>query len=423
MATATKLKCAKCGRSLKESEFFKMRTGDRCDLCKDCLTQYIDNRNPETFLWILEKFDVPYIEEVWIKKTNDIYMKNPGRFGPKSVLGTYLRMMNMQQYKDETFADSRKYDKIVRSAEDEEPDPDREEKLRQQFEAGEISEVEYHTYSAQGPLPAEIKKVEFLEEIGQESSKSELEPESAQEPVQEEPPQQFNNIPTTYWTDQLEEEDIQYLMLKWGTVYSPQEWITMETMYQKYANEYDINVDREEVLKKMCKISLKMDLALDTGDITAAKNLSTVFDQLRKSGKFTEVQQKEKEEKTLDTIGELVAKVEQEGGIIPHLPQFDPNEYPQDVVDFTIKDLQTYIYNLVSKELGLGDLIESYIAKLEQAEKDDIADPNKGLVTSSEELEKEALTDQEVEDFHSFIENDIEAEAEELLRLMEQGLI
>lgn len=50
MATATKLKCVKCGRSLKESEFFKMRTGDRCDLCKDCLTQYIDNRNPETFL-------------------------------------------------------------------------------------------------------------------------------------------------------------------------------------------------------------------------------------------------------------------------------------------------------------------------------------------------------------------------------------
>ena len=194
-------------------------------------------------------------------------------------------------------------------------------------------------------------------------------------------------------------------------------------MYQNYANEYDINVDREEVLKKMCKISLKMDLALDTGDITAAKNLSTVFDQLRKSGKFTEVQQKETEKEALSTIGELIALVEQEGGIIPHLPQFDPDEYPQDKIDLTIKDLRTYTYNLVSKELGLGDLIESYIAKLEQAEKDDIADPNKGLVTSSEELEKEALTDQEVEDFNHFIENDIEAEAEELLKLMEQGLI
>lgn len=56
--------CSKCGRSLKASaEFFKMKSGERCDLCKDCLTQYIDNRNPETFMWILEMFDVPYIEK------------------------------------------------------------------------------------------------------------------------------------------------------------------------------------------------------------------------------------------------------------------------------------------------------------------------------------------------------------------------
>ena len=40
----------------------------------------------------------------------------------------------------------------------------------------------------------------------------------------------------------------------------------METMYNRYANEYDMNVDREEVLKKMCKTSLKMDEALDAGE-------------------------------------------------------------------------------------------------------------------------------------------------------------
>lgn len=43
-------KCEKCGRILREVEFFKMKTGQRYRLCKDCLTQYIDNRNPETFL-------------------------------------------------------------------------------------------------------------------------------------------------------------------------------------------------------------------------------------------------------------------------------------------------------------------------------------------------------------------------------------
>ena len=53
--------CTKCKRNLKETDFFKLKTGERCDLCKDCLTQYIDNRKPSTFMWILEMFDVPYI--------------------------------------------------------------------------------------------------------------------------------------------------------------------------------------------------------------------------------------------------------------------------------------------------------------------------------------------------------------------------
>ena len=98
--------CSKCGRSLKESEFFKMKTGNRCDLCKDCLCQYIDNRKPETFRWILEMFDVPYIEKKWAQITNERYKKNPGKFGPKSVLGTYLRTMNMMQYRDFHYSDS-----------------------------------------------------------------------------------------------------------------------------------------------------------------------------------------------------------------------------------------------------------------------------------------------------------------------------
>ena len=57
----------------------------------------------------------------------------------------------------------------------------------------------------------------------------------------------------------------------------------METMYKRYANEYELNVDREEVLKKMCKTSLKMDETLDVGDVNGYKSLATVFDQLRKS--------------------------------------------------------------------------------------------------------------------------------------------
>lgn len=182
-----------------------------------------------------------------------------------------------------------------------------------------------------------------------------------------------------------------------------------------------MNVDREEVLKKMCKTSLKMDQALDAGDTTGYKSLATVFDQLRKSGKFTEVQNKEEKQVYLSTIGELVALCEREGGIIEALPQFDPDQYPQDKIDFTLKDLKSYTYNLVTNELGLGDLIESYIEKLEKAESEGDVNLEDGLITNIDEAEENAVTAEDYEEFQTFLENEIENEAEELEKLLGLG--
>ena len=411
----SKKKCAKCGRTLPETEFFKMKTKERTDLCKDCLTQYIDNRDPETFLWILKKFDVPYLKNVWTQKTNEIYLKNPGRFGPKSVIGTYIRMMNMKQYSHLHFEDSDHLKEKEEGEEEEKKESAPEEKetdLKTRLENGEISEAEYKTLSSTGKKVNELE-LDFVDmDI----------PKETEELV----PQAFGQTyakDDAYWANQLTQEDIDYLILKWGVMYSPQQWITMETMYNKYADEYDLNSDREEVLKKMCKTSLKMDLALDANDVTGYKNLATVFDQLRKSGKFTESQKKEEKRELLSTIGELANICEQNGGIIEKLPQFDPNIYPQDKIDFTLKDLQAYTYHLCAEELGLSDLIESYVEKLEKAEEESV-DINAGLVTSAEEEEKDKLTDEEVFNFNnSLLENDIEEEAEELLRMIEKGEI
>ena len=187
----------------------------------------------------------------------------------------------------------------------------------------------------------------------------------------------------------------------------------METMYNKYANEYDLNADREEVLKKMCKTSLKMDESLDAGDVTGYKNLAGVFDQLRKSGKFTEAQNKEERTKYLDTIGELVALAEKAKGPIKNdLP--DPDEYPQDKIDFTIKDLKAYTYSLVAGEPHMQDLIESFITKYERAEQADV-DFGKELITSVEEEEKDAVTQDEAVEYQKFLEEEIAADAEALL--------
>ena len=59
-----KMYCSKCKRMLKASDnFFTYKDGRKTEMCKKCLTMHIDNFKPETFLWLLEKMDVPYIPE------------------------------------------------------------------------------------------------------------------------------------------------------------------------------------------------------------------------------------------------------------------------------------------------------------------------------------------------------------------------
>ena len=77
--------------------------------------------------------------------------------------------------------------------------------------------------------------------------------------------------------------------------------------------------------------------------------------------------------------------------------------------------MKQYTYNLVTKELGLGNLIESYIDKLEQQQqeqqqKDNILDDN-FILSQEDETEANCLTDQEAEEFSRYLENEIEEEA------------
>ncbi len=190
----------------------------------------------------------------------------------------------------------------------------------------------------------------------------------------------------------------------------------MEETYTKYANEYELNVDRELTLKQICKLELKMDQALDVGDTGAYKSLQQSYDALRKSSKFTEVQNKEGQTRYLDSIGELVQFCEREGGLINQLP--DPDEYPEDKIDFTIKDMKAYIRNLVTNELGLGDLIESYVKKLEDAEREKEKSLDAGLYTSIEEELADQVTPQEEIEFQEYLDNEVEEEAARLLEML-----
>lgn len=186
----------------------------------------------------------------------------------------------------------------------------------------------------------------------------------------------------------------------------------MEEMYIDYENTFDLNVDSKAVVKQICQVYLKMNEALAVGDTNAHKALAATYDSLRKSANLTKAQNKENQQKELDSIGELVRLAEKKKGIIEQIPW--PDDYPQDKIDFCIKDMKQYMYNLVTKELGLGNLIESYIEKLEQqqeeqAKQQDIYDTD--FILSAEDEEALTLTDREAEEFAQYLENEIEEEA------------
>lgn len=426
MPAAEKQLCKKCGKMKSAKFFYKDPTSDgKYPICIDCLTMYIDNYDPNTFTWILKEFDLPYIRKIWMKIANEEYAKNPAKFSGKSVLGKYMRMMHINQYKKYHYADSEALNKEEPPVDKKECEESIKEKfksesgksLKERYEDGEICEAQYLTLCADNIPEREFQYDENNRppDLNQEEEK---ETESSQEVEEEE--QEISSIHAPVQTideaairNQLTDEEYQYLIFKWGYLYKPSQLVQMEQLYEKYANEYEMNVDREDTLKKICKTSLKMDEALDIGDTQSYQKLASVSDQLRKSGKFTEAQNKEQQTRYLDSVSEFVALCEREGGPIKDF--VDPDEYPQDKVDFTLKDLKSYTYNLAVNELNLGNLIESYIAKLEKAEEEGEDNISSGLITSAEEEENEALSDEEAIRYQEYLEDEIEKDAEMLL--------
>lgn len=411
--------CEKCGRRQTDKNFFKTKSGERYPMCKSCLTSHIDNRSPDTFLWILEEFDVPYIEDVWIPLVNKIYLKNPQKFNGASVIGTYIRMMGMHQYNSYGYADTEriaqeKIDAVRKQREYREQQAksrgDYEDRLLERLENGEISQAQYETLSYR---VAERKKEDapHVEYVSVDEQLSSSLGKNADEGQDDKP--KFVapvGLDESQIQESLTEEDMKYLALKWGMLYKPSEWVKLEETYQKYAAEYELNVDREEVLQAICKTSLKMNQMLDVGDIKSYRDLSAVYDQLRKSAKFTESQNKEQATRELDSIGELVKFVESEGGIIPHYES--PIEYPKDKIDFIIKDLKNYTVNLVKNELGLGDLIESFIEKVkENKTKSAEQMVNEGFTSVTEDLRQE----QEAREYQASHIEDVEEESKKLV--------
>jgi len=70
----------------------------------------VDNWDPETYKWILEEVDVPYIEDEWnallIK-----YAEDPKKLTGMTIIGKYLAKMKLKQWKAYRWIDSERLNK------------------------------------------------------------------------------------------------------------------------------------------------------------------------------------------------------------------------------------------------------------------------------------------------------------------------
>ena len=381
--------CEKCGKTMSEVQFYTYKNSEKTELCKKCLTMHIDNYKPETFLWLLEKMDVPYIENEWNVLRDRAYEKDPKGMNGMSVFGKYLSKMRLGQWLKYGWADTEilKEKEEIRKQNVEKQKAEMDALAREQYENGEITEAEYRTLSSTPAQKERDDSMPYNPYLGPDN------------PYQESNFMKEDDLPDPAAT--LTQEDKVYLAMKWGRLYKPSEWIELEKTYNEMMNSFDIqDADTINTLILLCKTNLKMNQMLDNGDIEGYQKLSKVSESLRKSAKFTAAQNKEKKSDYVDSIGELVAMCERDGGFIPRFC----TDIPQDKVDLTLQDMNNFVRKLVTEDLGFGSQIEDAIKKF-QIQKE---------MAAAADNESEELEDENFEEFNAEIERQKEIDKESL---------
>ena len=379
---------------MADTNFYTYKDGTKCELCKACLTLHINNFEPDTFLWLLEKFDVPYIPAEWNILRDRAYAKDPYKMNGMSVFGKYLSKMKLKQWKNFTWADT---ERLQAEAEEKaklygQPQEIAEEKLAEMEEAyknGEITEAQWMTYK-------EIKapKPEFQVVSG--NTVTTAEPGGSPYPVNDNP---FEQVDVPDVGNDLTEEDKVYLAMKWGRLYSSSDWVYLEQKYNDFMNSFDIQgAARIDTLIQICKLSLKMNQALDTGDYDTYAKLSRAYDTLMKSAKFTEAQNKDGDSSEFDSVGAIVAFCEKEGGFIPEYKI----EAPRDIIDTIIEDNKTYLQTLIHNDTNLSQQIEQFLKKKEIAEEQK-RDRQKAKEEGKDIVE---ISDKDYADFYAAVQAD-----------------
>ena len=395
MASEQTYYCEKCNRTMNGDSFYssnnleKYPNDGKFPQCKKCMTMHVDNWNPDTYLWILQEADVPYIPDEWNKLMMS-YARDGKKTSGMTILGRYLSKMKLKQYKDYRWKDTDFLQQMANSKIE-------QAMKRQGYGAAEIADA--------------IQKATFEIPQGELQEPTFITPEEQNQFLQED---YFDRNQDTDFDDDLTDEDRTYLRLKWGKTYKPEEWIRLEQLYNEMMDSYDIqSAGHIDTLKLICKTSLKANQLIDIGDIEGFQKMSKVYDSLMKSGKFTAAQNKAESGEFVDSISELVEICEKQGFI----PRYHIDT-PNDKVDETLADLKFYTRTLVTEEMNLGNLIESAIKEMAKEEAKEEDEDIEDEIMSLEDVEH--LRDEDFEEYGDFLDDEAEADEELLKRLGEE---
>ena len=153
------------------------------------------------------------------------------------------------------------------------------------------------------------------------------------------------------------------LQQKWGFNYDDEALNYLENLYNGVLLTQNINgALQDDQAIKLCKISYEVDSRIREG--TDFDKLLSSYDKLVKIAEFTPKNAKNANE--FDSVGELIKWLERRG--------FKNNFYDgvtRDIVDETIKNIQSYNQRLYTNETGIGEEINNRLNSLKIASKMD----------------------------------------------------
>lgn len=157
----------------------------------------------------------------------------------------------------------------------------------------------------------------------------------------------------------IKDDKITQLAAKWGENYSPEQLYYLEDLYAGMLLSQNIaGALQIDQAKKLCKTSLEIDERIRGGE-DYDKMLAS-YDKLVKIAEFTPKNAKNAAD--FDSVGELVRWLEKTGWRAKY---FD--DVTKDIVDETLKNIESYNQKLYVNESGIGEEISRRIEALKAA--------------------------------------------------------